>query len=128
VENFFDADGLAGKDLAEVDFYLWPRQVLPQRVTTDGFVVERIVDVGQALMHTGGGADKPRGAVHVQGFMRALVVEDFDEVVEEHLLQEVASRGLGSFFKVRCMPSWQAFCWGWPCVRRRSYRMASVLK
>jgi hypothetical protein len=33
VVNFFDADGLSGKDLAEVDFFL-PRQMRPQRVTT----------------------------------------------------------------------------------------------
>ena len=33
VVNFFDAHGLTGKDLAEIDFFL-PRQMRPQRVTT----------------------------------------------------------------------------------------------
>jgi hypothetical protein len=114
VVNFFDADGMASKDVADVDLYLWPRQILPQRVTTEGFVAERIVDVGQALIDVGGGLINLGGPVHVQGFMRAWVVEDFDEVVEARLLQEVASRGLGGFFKLRCMRSWQPFCWGWP--------------
>ncbi len=30
--NFFDADRLAGEDLAEIDFFLRPKQILPHRV------------------------------------------------------------------------------------------------
>jgi hypothetical protein len=33
VVDFFDADGLSRKDLAEIKFFL-PRQMRPQRVTT----------------------------------------------------------------------------------------------
>jgi hypothetical protein len=45
--NFFDADGLSGKDLAEIDFFLAQTEAT---ATGDhyGFVVERIVDVRQS--------------------------------------------------------------------------------
>jgi len=40
-----------------------------------------------------------RRALHVQGLLRTLVVEDLDELVEPNLLlQKIGSRGLGGFF------------------------------
>ena len=40
-----------------------------------------------------------RRALHVQGFVRTLVVEDLDELVEPSLLlQKIGSRRLGGFF------------------------------
>ena len=49
--NFFDADGLAGKDLAEIDF-LVAQTNAPATGHHDGFVVEGIVDVGQSGIRT----------------------------------------------------------------------------
>ena len=45
--NFFDADGLAGKDLAEIDF-LVAQTNAPATGHHDRFVMEGIVDVGQS--------------------------------------------------------------------------------
>jgi hypothetical protein len=44
---FFDADGLTGKDLTEIDFLLAQTDA-PAPGDHDGFIVEGIVDVRQA--------------------------------------------------------------------------------
>jgi hypothetical protein len=63
------------------------------------FVVEGIVDIGQALIGAGGGLIDLGRTLHAQGFVRALVVEDIDEVIELGLLlQEVRTGRLGGFF------------------------------
>jgi hypothetical protein len=65
----------------------------------DGFVVERIVDVGQA----GIGPRRrlvafPR-AFHVQSFVGAFVVEDLDKFVEARLLlKKIGGRRFSGFF------------------------------
>ncbi len=67
--NFFDADGLAGKDRAEIDFFL----AQTDAATTgyhDGFVVEWIVDVLRANKSCVG--LKSKVTVMVSGFRRAL--------------------------------------------------------
>ena len=49
VVHFFDADGLSGKDLAEVDFFLAQTDATTAR-DHDGLVVERIVEAGHRLL------------------------------------------------------------------------------
>ena len=53
--NFFNADRLAGKDLAEVDF-LGAQTDSAATGYHDSFVVERVVDVGQSLWWSEHGA------------------------------------------------------------------------
>ena len=96
--DFFDADGLAGKDLAEIDF-LASQADAPATGDHDGFVVEGIVDVRQAGVGTRGRLVDLGRTFHVQRFVRAFVVEDLDELVEAGLLlQEIWSRRFGGFF------------------------------
>src|SRR5260370_15115891 len=98
VMNFFDADGLAGKDLTEVNF-LAPQTDAAAVGDDNDLVVERVIDIGQSCIGAGGRLIDLGRALHVQGFMRTFVIEDFDEVVEPGLLlQEVASGRLGGFF------------------------------
>ena len=76
--------------------FLLPRQMRPQRVDHDGFIVEGIVDVRQSGVHALGRLVDLRRALHVQGLVRTLVVEDLDELVEPSLLlQKIGSRRLG---------------------------------
>src|SRR5947199_10218672 len=64
----------------------------------DGFIVEWIIDVRQSLVDTCGRLIDLRRALHVQGLVRTLVVEDLDELVEPSLLwQKIGSRRLGGF-------------------------------
>ena len=96
--NLFDADGLSSKDLAEIDFF-----VSQTDATTvgdhDGFVVKGIVDVGQSLVRTSGRLIDLRRAFHAQSYVRTLVVEDRNEVIEAGLLlQEVGGGRFGGFF------------------------------
>jgi hypothetical protein len=69
-------------------------------VNHDDLVVEWIVDVGQSLVDARGRLIDLRRALHVQGFVRTLVVEDLDELVEPGLLlQEVSSSiGIGKLY------------------------------
>ena len=109
--NFLDADSLSGEDLAEVDFFVAQTNAAAA-CDHDGFVVEGIVDVGQAGVRTRGRLIDLRRTLHVESFMGTLVVEDFHELAETGLLlEEVNAAGLvASFFKVRCMRSWRPFC------------------
>ena len=77
------------KDGAEVN--LLAPQTDPAAIGDDHeFVVEGIVDIGQALIGAGGGLIDLGRTLHAQGFVRALVVEDVDKVIELGLLlQEV---------------------------------------
>src|SRR5215472_2883666 len=71
VVHFFDADGLSGKDLAEIDFF---RAQTDATATGDhdGFVVEGIVDVWQSLVDARGRLIDFGRTFHAQGFVRTL--------------------------------------------------------
>ena len=87
--DFFDADGLTGEDRAEVDF-LAAQTDSAATSDHDDLVVEWIVDVRQPLVGTCRSLIDLRRALHVQGFVRTLVVEDLDEIVEASLLLQLA--------------------------------------
>jgi hypothetical protein len=96
--NFFDADGLSGEDCAEVDFFLAETNAATTR-DYDGFIVQRIVDVRQSGVGAVGGLIDFDRAFHGERFVRTLVVEDIDKLVEAGLLlQEIAGGGFRSFF------------------------------
>jgi hypothetical protein len=96
--DFFDADSLSGKDLAEIDFLVTQTDAAATS-DHDGFVVEGIVDVGQSGVGTRGRLVDLGRAFHVQSFMRTLAIKNFHEVIEAGLLlQEVLSGRLGGFF------------------------------
>ena len=96
--DFFDADGLTGEDLAEINF-LAAQTDAAAAGDHDGFVVEGIVDVRQSGVGTRGRLIDLGRAFHVQGFVRTFVVEDLDKVVEAGLLlKEVGGGRLGGFF------------------------------
>ena len=87
--NLLDADRLAGKDGAEVNLFVTETDAATISDDHDS-VVEGIVDIGQALIGAGGGLIDLGRTLHAQGFVRALVVEDVDKVIELGLLlQEV---------------------------------------
>ena len=99
----FFANGLTGKNLAEVNLFVAQTDAAAAR-DHDGFVVEGIVDVGQSLIGAGGGLIDLGRALHGQGFVRTLMVEDVDKVIEAGLLlQEVGGGRLGGFFLQRKM-------------------------
>jgi hypothetical protein len=83
--NFFDADRLASKDRAEIDFFVAQTDAAAIG-DDDDFIVEGIIDIGQSLIDAGGGLIDLGRALHVQSFVRAFVLEDFDEVIEAGLL------------------------------------------
>ena len=96
--NFLDADRLPGKDGTEVNL-LVPQTDASAVGDDNGLVVEGIINVGQSLIGAGGGLIDLGWALHVQGFVWALVVADLDEFVEPGLLpQEVSTCRLGGFF------------------------------
>jgi len=89
--NFFDADGLAGKDLTEINF-LGAQTNSAATGYHNSFVVERVVDVGQSLIEAGGWPIDFGRILHAEGFVRALIIKDLDEFVEPGLLlQEVGT-------------------------------------
>src|SRR5690606_16707645 len=92
VVGLLDADGLAGEDLAEID--LAP---LVADATAggdgDGFVVEGVVELGQAIIGAWRGPVALGQTGHREGLMRALGVVDVDEVVEPALLLEEVRSG-----------------------------------
>jgi hypothetical protein len=96
--NFLDADRLAGKDGAEVYFFV--SQTDASAIGDhDDLVVEGIIDVGQTLIGAGGRLIDLDWALHIQSLVRALVIEDFHELIEAGLLlEEVAGGRLGGFF------------------------------
>jgi len=85
VVNFLDADGLPGKDLTELDL-LASQADATATGDHDGFVVEGIVDVRQSGVGTRGGLVDLGRTFHLQSFVRTLVVEDLDKLVEAGLL------------------------------------------
>jgi hypothetical protein len=98
VVNFFNADRLAGKDLAEVDLFIAPTDAAAAG-NDDDLVGKGIVDIGQARINARRRLLDLGRALHVQSFVRGLVVEDFDEVIAAGLLlKEVAGGRLGGFF------------------------------
>src|SRR5258708_12963322 len=96
--NFFDADRLAGKSLAEVNLFVAQTEATAAGDDND-LVVKGIVDGGQSLIGAERGLIDLGRALHVEGFVRTLVVEDFDEVVKACLLLTELARAplAGSF-------------------------------
>jgi hypothetical protein len=88
--DFFDAHGLTGENRAEIDCF---RAQTDAATTGDHDGVEGLVDVRQSGVHALGRLVDLRRALHVQGFVRTLVVEDLDELVEPSLLlRKIGSR------------------------------------
>jgi hypothetical protein len=87
--HFFNADGLACKDRTEINFLA--TETDPAAIgDDDDFVVERIIDIRQSLVGASRGLIDLGRALHVESFVRTLLVEDLDEVIELGLLlQEV---------------------------------------
>jgi hypothetical protein len=95
--NFLDTHSLPRKDRAEIDF-LAVETDASAAGDVDGFVVERINKFGQAAIGTGGGSINFRGALHVEGLVRPLVVELLEKIIEfALLLQTVHARGTSGF-------------------------------
>src|ERR1700751_363458 len=95
---------MTGKDLTEIDFLL-AKPDAPAPGDHDGFIVEGIVDVRQSGVRAVGRLVDLRRALHVQGFVRTLVVEDLHELVEASLLlQKIGSRRLPPVFWEGVMP------------------------
>ena len=61
--------------------HAWSVQNRPTGDDND-LVVKGIVDIGQSLIGAGRGLIYLSRALHAQSFVRTLVMEDFDEVVE----------------------------------------------
>jgi hypothetical protein len=72
VVHFLDADGLAGEDLAEIDFLLAQTDSSATR-NHDGLVVERIVDIRRPRVDASGRLVDLGRTFRVQSFMRAFV-------------------------------------------------------
>ena len=98
--DFLDADGLAGEDLAEIDFFVAQTNAAAA-CDHDGFVMEGIIDIGQAGVRAWRRLIDFCGTLHIQSFMRALLVEDVHELVEAGLLLEEVGGGRfrGLFFQ-----------------------------
>ena len=100
--HLFNADCLACEDLAEVDLFAAHTDAGDH----NGFVVQGVIEVGQSLIRARGRLIDLRGALHAQSLVRALLVENLEEVIEAGLLlQEIGGSGFGGFFKVKCMRS-----------------------
>ena len=83
--DFFDADGLSGKNGAEVN--LFASQADAAAMCDDNnLVVERIIDIGQSCVGAGGGLIDFGGALHVQCLVWTFGIEDFHEIIEFGLL------------------------------------------
>ena len=100
VVHFFDADGMSGKDLTEIDFLLSPTD--PSATGDhDGLIVERIIDIRQSGVGTRGRLVDLGRTFHVQSFVRTLLVEDLDKFVKAGLLlKEIRDHRLGGFFSL----------------------------
>src|SRR5260370_41614978 len=85
VMNFFDADGLAGKDGTEVNFFAAQADAAATG-NYDGLVVKRIIDIGQPLLGARGRLIDLGRALHDQGFVSTCLDEDLDKVIEPGLL------------------------------------------
>jgi hypothetical protein len=96
--HFFNAHGLPGKDLTEIDFL--PAQTdTPSTGNHDGLIVQGIVDVRQSLVGTRGRLVDLRRIFHVQGFVGTLVVEDLNKFFEARLLlKKIGGGRLGGLF------------------------------
>jgi len=98
--------------------------------------VERIGKFSYAPILLRGSLINFARALHIESFMRTLVVKLVNESVELGLLlKEVRTAGrVASIFKVRCMRSWRPFCCGWPgwilsmVTPSLSHQTASLLK
>jgi hypothetical protein len=91
----FDSDGLAGEDLAEIDFL--PIEADAATGCDGGSpVMEWVIDVRKAPIGSWRRPVSLRGILHVECLMRPLIVVAIDEIIELGLLlQEVAGSRLG---------------------------------
>src|SRR5437763_429688 len=95
--GFFDPHGLSGEDRAEINFFAVQTNT-PTVGDVDGLVVERIHKFWQSTIAAEGRSVDFRGALHVQGLMRALVVELLEKIIEfALLLQTMHASGTSGF-------------------------------
>jgi hypothetical protein len=87
VVNFFDADGLAGKDPAENNLFAAQTDAAATSDDND-FVVQGIIDIGQSFISASRGLMDLGRTLHAESFMRAFLVEVLDKVIEPGLLLE----------------------------------------
>ena len=105
VVHFFDADGLTGKDLTEIDFLLAQTDAAATG-DHDGFIVQGIVDVLQSTVGTQRRLVDLRRTLHVESFVRTFVVEDVDKFFKAGLLlKKIGGGWLGGLFLRSQMPA-----------------------
>jgi hypothetical protein len=97
---FFDllnTDSLPREDGAEIIFFAVETNA-PAVGDVNGAVVERIIKFRQAAVGAGGRGIDFRGALHVEGLVKPLVVELIAKIIELGLLlQAVQARGTSGF-------------------------------
>jgi hypothetical protein len=133
--NFFDADRLTSKIGVETYFFV-PQADPTASGDHDNLVVEWIINVGQSLVDARGRLINLGRALHAQGLVRTLVVEDLEELVELGLpLQKVSTRRLGGFFFQGEMHAFMAAVLLWMSrplrsmpIPSRSHQTASLLR
>jgi len=95
--DFLDTDNLPREDGAEINFFAVETDTSAVG-DVDGVVVERIIKFRQAAILTRGGSIDFRGALHVEGLVRPLVVELIAKIIELGLLlQAVQAGGMSGF-------------------------------
>ena len=99
---------MTGEDCAEINFLaVWADASAASDL--DGFVVEGVGQLRQAVIGTRGRGVDFRGAVHPQSFVWSFVVEFFAKRVElALLLQAVGARGTRGFVLQREMHAFMA--------------------
>ena len=101
--NFFETDSLPGEDCAEIDLFAVQANA-PTAGDADGVVVERIIEIGQALIGTCGRPIDFGRTFHTEALVRTLVVKLLDEMIEPGLLlKTVEARGTRRFLLEREM-------------------------
>src|SRR6266568_381256 len=95
--DLLDTDSLPREDGAEINFFAVETDTSAVG-DVDGAVVKRIIKFRQAAIGAGGGSIDFRGALHVEGLVRPLVVELLEKIIEfALLLQTVHARGTSGF-------------------------------
>src|SRR6267143_5932199 len=101
--DFLDTDSLTSEDRTEINFFAVETDT-PAVGDVDGLVVEGVIQFGQAAIGTGGGSIDFRGALHVEGLVRSLIVELLEKIIEfALLLQTVQARRTSGFVFERKM-------------------------
>jgi hypothetical protein len=108
VVNFFDADGVAGKDRAEINLFATQTDAAATGDDNDS-VVQGIIDIGQSFISATRGLIDLGRAPHAESFVWTFLVEDLDKVIEPGLLLKKVQTGrLGGFFFQREMHAFMA--------------------